>query len=1001
MLAGQRSQRIEFSGHKSDLDKAITHFTEVVLLSSTQRIVFALFYLAALLLTRFTYYEQPDDIKSSIKYFRFLRINFHSVEAFEVPDISGDVSTHLFGALALGLVLTPGEMAQDLDEMVALIPEVITADILTYHRKSAIQDFSRAVANLNTEIFRREDTHSVADRAIHVLREATVLNPDLEIAYALAACLAFRFETTFVMKDYEEAIAIFDRIISTCSPGTNLTVMEINVIRLILGLLVSRENLSPTPESLEHGIHRLRTLVPYSLGDEDRTRLNLTLNAFTHKRFEYFGLSGNSGGTPPGPYSDLQPRTYFGRQSESETGSQVQETMYCLNDVATAIMNDETTDVGVAVEESRKLIPLWQSSDRWSPSSDLVHMFAGILLNAYRRTERLDYLNEAIITCRDLHKISAAPKLIHFWVGSALHNSLKTRLELLLLPQDLEELIQLSSELAKDSSGEVFTRFEISCFWATEARVRVHPSASIAYEMAMSLLQETLVFCPTLQTQHHRLVDASRKGGRFPSDYPSYRIVNGEVEEAIETLEQGRALIWSEMRGLRTSTDQLRAADPALADKFSIINKTLELVTMSVAHSDNDDDIGRSETGPGLRERSIGHLVLKQRRLLEERNSLISHIQSLSGLEDFLKPPSFDVLKSAAACGPVIIINQAGPGFPSYIILLLKDSPPSIISTPSSFHDRAIKLETELLSVRKEKGLDSNDYDLTLASILSDLYKIVGKPVIERLRELKVPKKSRVWWCPTGAFCSLPLHAMGPIPSDDGKQLYFSDLYIPSYTPTLSALIESRKRRTSSDASDQSKPSILLVAQPDTLPGAFGEISAIQTTKTPVTSLISSMATPKTVINGLRAHRFVHFVCHGLLETGKPFDTSLELQKGNLTLLAIVRSQLPAAELAFLSACHTAELAEGSVADEVLHLTAAMQYCGFRSVVGTMWAMADTDGTDLSKHFYKAIFADKAYQNGVRYHERSARALHSAVKKLRKKRGMTLERWVNFVHYGA
>ena len=144
-------------------------------------------------------------------------------------------------------------------------------------------------------------------------------------------------------------------------------------------------------------------------------------------------------------------------------------------------------------------------------------------------------------------------------------------------------------------------------------------------------------------------------------------------------------------------------------------------------------------------------------------------------------------------------------------------------------------------------------------------------------------------------------------------------------------------------------------------------------------------------------------MCHGILETGNPFDASLKLHRDHLTLLNIVRSQLPTAEFAFLSACHTAELTEGSVADEGLHLAAAMQYCGFRSVVGTMWAMADTDGADLSKQFYKTLFSDslRAGQNGVPYHERSARALQIAVKKLRKKRGVTLERWVNFVHYGA
>ena len=212
---------------------------------------------------------------------------------------------------------------------------------------------------------------------------------------------------------------------------------------------------------------------------------------------------------------------------------------------------------------------------------------------------------------------------------------------------------------------------------------------------------------------------------------------------------------------------------------------------------------------------------------MEERSSLISHTQSLPGFEHFLKSPSYDVLISVASHGPFIIINQSQIVFPFHIIILLIDSPPSIISTPSNFHDRAKQLEKDLLRIRKEKGLDTEDYNLTLVSILSDLYELVGKPVIERLQELKVLEKSQVWLCPTGAFFSLPLYAMGPILSDDGIVWYFSDLYIPSYTLSLSALIESRKLRSVVD----SVPSILLVAQPDTLPGALGEIDAIETTK--------------------------------------------------------------------------------------------------------------------------------------------------------------------------
>src|SRR6202012_3148530 len=109
---------------------------------------------------------------------------------------------------------------------------------------------------------------------------------------------------------------------------------------------------------------------------------------------------------------------------------------------------------------------------------------------------------------------------------------------------------------------------------------------------------------------------------------------------------------------------------------------------------------GYSETETGSGEHSIGHLVLSQRRLLEERKSLISHIQSLPGFEHFLKPPSFDFLNRVTSHGPVIIVNQtytaySNQYFPSYIILLLKDSRPFIISTPSSFHDRANQLEND------------------------------------------------------------------------------------------------------------------------------------------------------------------------------------------------------------------------------------------------------------------------------------------------------------------
>jgi len=191
------------------------------------------------------------------------------------------------------------------------------------------------------------------------------------------------------------------------------------------------------------------------------------------------------------------------------------------------------------------------------------------------------------------------------------------------------------------------------------------------------------------------------------------------------------------------------------------------------------------------------------------------------------------------------------------------------------------------------------------------------------------------------------------------------------------------------------------VAQPDeNMPRAWGEISVIRRLNTTVTTLVSKKATPSAVLERLQDHRFAHFSCHGILETGKPFDACFNLYQGQrLTLLDIIRARLPSAEFAFLSACHTAELTGESIADEGLHLSAAVQYSGFRSVVGTMWAMADIDGQVLTKNFYASVFSER--WQGVPYYERTAEALRDAVQQLRRKTNMSTERWVNFVHYGA
>jgi hypothetical protein len=261
----------------------------------------------------------------------------------------------------------------------------------------------------------------------------------------------------------------------------------------------------------------------------------------------------------------LTPRLW-GVSPEDEPGSQVLQKVDRLLEIQTMLQDDEITDAEAAVELGRTLLPFRHSSHRLLYFPALV--FADILFQAHQRTKKMAYLDEVITAYRDLRKMST-PKAVHFQVGDRLLRSLVTRRNLLLDPwQDLEEIMQLFAELVvNDGFGEVFHRFRISYRWAHGARMYALPSTSTAYETAMSLMQETLVFSPTLQTQHFLITQASTRGV-LPSDYASYQIEIGQLKQAIETLERGRALLWSEMRGLRTSADQLRTADPALAEKL-------------------------------------------------------------------------------------------------------------------------------------------------------------------------------------------------------------------------------------------------------------------------------------------------------------------------------------------------------------------------------------------------------------------------------------------------
>jgi len=97
-------------------------------------------------------------------------------------------------------------------------------------------------------------------------------------------------------------------------------------------------------------------------------------------------------------------------------------------------------------------------------------------------------------------------------------------------------------------------------------------------------------------------------------------------------------------------------------------------------------------------------------------------------------------------------------------------------------------------------------------------------------------------------------------------------------------------------------------------------------------------------------------------------------------------------EFAFLSACHSAAVDANDTPDEVIHLAAALQFCGFRSVVGTLWSMFDVDGPNVVEDFYRHMFR----KEGIRDFRDSARALNHATGRMRLRR-IRIDRWILFI----
>ncbi|KAG8712639.1 hypothetical protein FRC08_014267 [Ceratobasidium sp. 394] len=617
-----------------------------------------------------------------------------------------------------------------------------------------------------------------------------------------------------------------------------------------------------------------------------------------------------------------------------------------------------------------------------------------------------------------------------------LATALEDRYRLLDQSKDLDECVLLL-QTQNTSRGQRLIGHPKQFFNAATQLVRVCREHHVSSQILPSY---RLLFKALRRLSHMGLTSARRRQALAENsvghacDAAATALELNDPEAAVELLEDGRSLFYSQLLPMHTDTDSIRALDPKLAENLEYTLEKVRKYSVATEASDYEPSQYYSEGGfaedidqdpmdisPQSRE------LRRYARLLE---TYIEEVQTLPGHSDFMHPKPFSRLKGAAQYCPVVYVNISRYRCDA-IILNSSNHPSPITVTPlpiswSKTHELSRTMQTAIRLQGREVR-DSNPDSVRhfvrasrtkqsptaiVRDVLKQLWECIVRPVLLTLGFLnglsRSPEElSHVCWCPAGpAATSLPLHAAGNY--DLGPEQWATTHIISSYTPTLSSLLQALGRDLDSDSAPRATR-VLLVSQPATPPSKplacvneerDGVIAALHQSKhsdrTEATVLHDLAGRVADVKSMLPTHELLHLACHGKQDKNDPLESAILLFDGNLTLREIIKSPLPLAELVYLSACQTAA-GDIDSPDESLSLAGGFLFSGYRGAVATMWSTNDKDGADVAKAFYKYLMEqDGPLAMGA------ALALHCAIRDLKAANpSINLIRWIPFMCWGV
>jgi CHAT domain-containing protein/tetratricopeptide (TPR) repeat protein len=800
------------------------------------------------------------------------------------------------------------------------------------------------------------------------LEEAVVLNrealdlcpqghPDRTMSLTnLAKRLATRYNLLGAMQDLDEATVLGREALDLCPQGHP---DRSTCLNNLANHLTSRYKQLRAMQDLDEAIVLAREALDLRpQGHPDRSRSLNTLASGLSTRYKQLGA-----------WQDLDEAIVLDREALILRPQRHPDRSMSLNNLAKRLSTrykqlGAMEDLDEAIVLDREALDLRPQGHPHRSMS--LNNLAADLSARYGQLGVMQDLDEAIVLGREA--LDSCPQGHPDRSGSLdnLARHLRSRFTRLEQLQDKEEVFNLYAQLVHVPH---VSSVDLSAAraWTRVAEDFQHPSLLLAYETSLRLLVQHLATLPSLP-QH--LVILKSLTSSLAVDAFSACLRNRAPARAVELLEQGRGVFWSQLTRLRSPLDDVVVSSPAgktLADEFT----RLALLIRNALNSPGADPHGR-----------VCRLNLKLQ-------GIVSNIRNLPGLSRFLLPSLFHDLQHAATEGPVIIVNASKYSCDALIVFLDRD-PVHVPLQVTQDNVRDLSTELHTLSVRARRA----DMTKELAFFLRKLWDQIVSPIVDCLKTTH-PFQSRIWWCPTAEFSVLPLHISGPYRKGEQN---LPHLYISSYTPTLSALIHARRHAPSNSTTEQKR----FIAIGQAKAAGESELVSVGAELDNIGQRVDGLATftridgkescTSRVIEELGKNEWVHLACHGLPNRKEPFESAFALHDGHFTIQRIIGCDFKNPEFAYLSACHTTVGDEESP-DEVIHLASAMQFVGFRSVIGTMWAVDDGETNKITSTFYRHMVDE----SGRLDHTRAAFALNKTMKSV----DIPFDQRILYIHLGA